>query len=69
MKSSIFWDVTQCSPLKFNHVSDVRHLHLQGRRISHVRNQHEAGSKLTGQLFGLFFDPEDGGDMFLRNVS
>jgi hypothetical protein len=23
----------------------------------------------TGFLLGLFFDPEDGGDMFFRNVS
>jgi hypothetical protein len=23
----------------------------------------------AGFLLGLFFDPEDGGDMFLRNVS
>jgi hypothetical protein len=23
----------------------------------------------TGFLFGLFFNPEDGGDMFLQNVS
>jgi hypothetical protein len=22
----------------------------------------------TGFLLGIFFDPEDGGDMFLRNV-
>jgi hypothetical protein len=30
----------------------------------------KAGGKqsLAGFLLGLFFDPEDGGDMFLRNV-
>jgi hypothetical protein len=38
--------------------------------MSQARNQDESGSKQlnTGFLFGLFFDPEDGGDMFLRNV-
>jgi hypothetical protein len=40
MKTTIFWDMTPCSPLKVS------------RRF----------------LLWLFFDPEDGDDMFLRNV-
>jgi hypothetical protein len=28
----------------------------------------QVASCSTGFLLGLFFDPEDGGDMFLRNV-
>jgi hypothetical protein len=57
MKSSTFWDVTPCSPLKFNrHSGGTCSLHLQGRRINRERNQREAGSKL---LVGLFFDTED----------
>jgi hypothetical protein len=36
------------------------------------RNRHEAGSKQSPlpylSWFHLFFDPEDRGDMFLRNV-
>jgi hypothetical protein len=32
-----------------------------------ARKQHEAGDH-AGFLFGLFFNPEDGGDIFLRNV-
>jgi hypothetical protein len=40
--------------------------------ISRQRNQHEADifSCLLhlGFVLGLFFDAEDGGDMFLRNV-
>jgi hypothetical protein len=54
--------------------------HLQDRRISQARNQRE--SRLQGEpplallafcfhvgfLLALFFDPEDEGDMFLRNV-
>jgi hypothetical protein len=44
MKSSLFWDITPCSPLKVNRrFGATCGLHL--RRINHARNQHEAGSK------------------------
>jgi hypothetical protein len=54
MKSSTFWDVLPCSPLK----------------VSQVRNRHEADSKLSCLLHavflpGLLFNPEDGSGMFL----
>jgi hypothetical protein len=26
-------------------------------------------TKVASKILGLFFDPEDGGDIFLRNVS
>jgi hypothetical protein len=45
-KSSVFWDITSCSPLKVNRCFGAtcrRHLH--GRRISEARNQREAVSK------------------------
>jgi hypothetical protein len=43
--------------------------HVYGRRIRQARNQHEAVSKhSSGFLLGLFFDHEDGADMFLWNV-
>jgi hypothetical protein len=43
IRSSIFWDVTQCSPLKVNRrVGRTCRLHLQGRRISQARNQSES---------------------------
>jgi hypothetical protein len=48
MKSSNFWDITPCSPLKVN--CSACHL------LSHWF------------LVRLILDPEDGGDMFLRNV-
>jgi hypothetical protein len=45
-KSSIFWDITSCSPLKVNRrFGKSCRLHLQGRRIRQARNQREAGSK------------------------
>jgi hypothetical protein len=73
MKSTIFWDITPCNPLKVNRrFGGTYCLHLQGRKISRARNQLE--SRLVtycdaGFLLSLhIFDPEDGGDMFLRNV-
>jgi hypothetical protein len=43
MKSSIFWDITLCSPVKVNRsLEGTRHFHLQGRRISQARNQRES---------------------------
>jgi hypothetical protein len=63
----IFWDITPCSPLKVNRrFGGTCRLHLQGRIISQARNQQE--SRSARYLLRLFFDPEDGGDMFLRNV-
>jgi hypothetical protein len=59
-KNSIFLDITPCSPLNVNRRCGGTYLNIRVRRISlcfHV-----------GLLFGLFFHPEDRGDMFLRNV-
>jgi hypothetical protein len=59
--NSIFWDITPCSPLKFNrYFRGIFYLHLQVRRKTQARIQREAGSKQI--------EPEDGGDMSLLNV-
>jgi hypothetical protein len=43
MKSSIFWDITSCSPLKVNgSFGGTCRLHLQGRKVSWERNQRES---------------------------
>jgi hypothetical protein len=77
MKSSVFWDVTPCSQSKVNWRFERKcRLLLQGRRISQARNQREsrwqgeppATCFHAGSLLVLFIDPEDGGDMFHRNV-
>jgi hypothetical protein len=70
MKSTAFWD----SPLKVSRrFGGTYPLHLQDRRISRARNQHESLPIVTwfptGFLLCLFFDPEDGGDMFLQYAS
>jgi hypothetical protein len=65
LKSSIFRDITRCSPMKVNlRFGGTCHLHFQGRRICRARNPRESRWKAE-----LCFDPEDGSDMFLRNVS
>jgi hypothetical protein len=46
MKSSVFWNITLCSPLKGKwHCGGTCCLHLQGQIISQGRNQCEASSK------------------------
>jgi hypothetical protein len=45
--SSVFWDITPCSPLKVIwRFGGTYRRHIQDRRISHTRNQHEAGGNL-----------------------
>jgi hypothetical protein len=69
MKSTIFWDIMPCSPLKVDQrFRGTYHLHFQGRRISQANRAPLATCFHAGFLLGLFFDPEDGGDMLLRNV-
>jgi hypothetical protein len=67
MKSSVFWDIMPCSPLKlYRRFGGTCRLHLQRRRICQARSQRVAIR--TNFLLSLLFDFEDGGDMFLRNV-
>jgi hypothetical protein len=58
MKSIIFWDMMPCSPLSVK------------RRFGGTRRQHlqQAPACLLVSCWTYFFDPEDGGDMFFRNV-
>jgi hypothetical protein len=53
MKSTIFWDIMPCSVLKINQ-------RFGGTYRLHIH---------AGFLLDLFFDPEDGCDMFFRNAS
>jgi hypothetical protein len=63
MKSNIFWDVTPCSSLSFNRrFGETYLLHLQCRLFC------LPPACLLVFCWTYFFDPEDGGDMFLRSV-
>jgi hypothetical protein len=46
LKNSVLWDIAPCNLLKVERLfGGICRLHLQGRRVSQIRNQHEAGSK------------------------
>jgi hypothetical protein len=62
-KNTTFWDITLCNSLKVNRrFGGTYRLHLQDQDT-----RVKAGAKSNGILLGLF-DPEDTGDIFLRNV-
>jgi hypothetical protein len=59
---SVFWDITLCSPLKINRRFGLTcRLHFEDRRSRAFFIFH------ADFLLGILFDPEDGGDIFLRN--
>jgi hypothetical protein len=73
MKSIIFWDMKSCSPLSVNRrFGGTYRLHLQGRRNKlgkkPTSKQGAATCLFAGSCWNYFFDPEDGGDMFLKNL-
>jgi hypothetical protein len=61
---TVFWDLKPYNPLRVNRrFGGTYHLHFQGPIIFIARNR--AGS--TCHLLQRYFDPEDGGEMILRN--
>jgi hypothetical protein len=65
LKSFVLWYITPLSSSKVAlHFSGTYRPQLQGRRINRAR-KHVTKRVL---LLGLFFDHEDRGDMFLRNI-
>jgi hypothetical protein len=63
MNSSLFWDITSCSPLKINLTfGGTCRLHHHGRRVSQAKNQREGCSNcvvipLKLKLFSsIFYD-------------
>jgi hypothetical protein len=64
MKFNIFWDIVPCSPYMSLCFGGTYHLHLQGRKSAKQETTCSCWF-----LARLIFNPEDGGDMFLRNIS
>jgi hypothetical protein len=65
MKSTVFWDITQCSPLKVNRrFGGTCRLHLQDARI----NVAMLSTCFQAGILLHLFDPEEGGDILLRYV-
>jgi hypothetical protein len=70
--TSKIWDITPCSSLSTDfskeHIASI----FRVEKISWARNQRESRLIVTrfhaGSLLSLFYYPEDGGDMFLRNI-
>jgi hypothetical protein len=59
MKSSIFWDIKPCSPLKANGRFGGTCLHLPGSACYLLH---------ADFLLGLFFCPEDGDDVISQRT-
>jgi hypothetical protein len=69
MKSSIFWDITPCSPMKaYRSFGGIYHVSFSGLKSKQNKRSSTPFLFRVGFLIALLFNPEDGGDMFLRNV-
>jgi hypothetical protein len=69
MKSYIFWDITMYNPLKVNqcleeYVASIFKVEEQTTKRTGMK-QAASYPLHSGFLLSLFFDPKDGGNMFL----
>jgi hypothetical protein len=70
-KNAVSVDVTPRIHLKVNRrFGGTCRLHLEVRKLCQAASsRYQAELVCTRFLFGLFFEPEDEGDILLRNVS
>jgi hypothetical protein len=71
LKIVAFWDITPCTQLKANRrFGGTYHLYLQGRKKIEQDNSVKAGGKSSFicAILVRLFDPENEGEMFLRNI-
>jgi hypothetical protein len=64
MKSSIFWDITPCRPVK----ADVLEEHTASVFRLKIKPSNKPELSRQQAKLGWIVKPEDGGDVFLRNV-
>jgi hypothetical protein len=57
MNSPVFWDITPCSPLKLNRVSEVMSLPFSGSKCKPSNPSSARYLLQAGFMPGLFFDP------------
>jgi hypothetical protein len=67
MKSSVFRDITPCSPLKVNGSLGLTYP-TSGSKKKPSKQSSACYLLHIGIMLGLFFDFQEGGDMHLRNV-
>jgi hypothetical protein len=69
MKSSIFWDVTQCNQVEIKRCFEATYFRLlQGGKVT-TREEHEAGDCSMQVCLHILFDPEDRGDIPPKHLS
>jgi hypothetical protein len=73
MKISVFWGVTVCSSVKttdvsVKHIDSIFKVEEEAKQETSMKQNMLAACFILFFLLGLFFDPVDGGYMFLRNV-
>lgn len=58
MKRCVFWDITPNNPLEGSRRFGAAYgLHLQGRKVSRARGQHEANSKQSSAYCFMMMEP------------
>jgi hypothetical protein len=66
VESEVFWKIAPFSQVEFHpSYGEIYCLHLQGRRESQTSIQQEA---IGGYVLDSLFNPENGGNMVLRNI-
>jgi hypothetical protein len=68
MKGVIFWDVTQCSPVKSSDISEECTVSIFRVSEAGGKQNPTCNTLLASLLLALLLDPGNGGGRFLRNV-